>query len=62
VAMKKSALDWVLLALSSPILAAQALRRTHERYRFFRLAMEPEMPCECGTSRRVAAGCVKTIR
>ena len=49
-AMKKYLLDWVLLVLSSPILAVQALRRAHERYRFFRLAMEPEMHCECGTT------------
>ena len=46
--MKESLLDCVLFVLSSPILAAQALRRAHERYRFFCLAMEPEMSCECG--------------
>ena len=49
-AMKKNLFDWVLLVLSSPILAVQALRRAHERYRFFRLAMEPEMHCECGAT------------
>jgi hypothetical protein len=50
VAMKKYLLDWVLFVLSSPVLAAQALRRAHERYRFFRLAMQPEMSCECGAT------------
>jgi hypothetical protein len=49
-AMKQSLLDCVLFVLSSPILAAQALRRAHERYRFFRLAMVPEMLCECGAT------------
>jgi hypothetical protein len=50
-AMKKDIiLDWVLLILSSPILMAQVLRRGLERYRFFRLAMEPAMACECGTT------------
>jgi len=48
--MKKYLLDWVLLVLSSPILAVQALRRAYERYRFFRLAMQPEMSCECGAT------------
>jgi len=50
VAMNNRLLDWVLFVLASPILAAQALRRAHERYRFFRLAMEPEMVCECGAT------------
>jgi hypothetical protein len=50
VAMKNNLLDLVLLVLSSPILVAQALRRTRERYRFLRLAMESEMPCECGAT------------
>lgn len=49
-AMKENLLDWVLFVLSSPILAAQALLRAHERYRFFRLAMEAEMLCECGAT------------
>jgi hypothetical protein len=49
-AMKNSRLDLVLFILSSPILAVQALRRAHARYRFFRLAMESEMPCECGAT------------
>lgn len=47
--MNGNRFDWVLLALASPILFFQAVRRTMERYRFFRLAMESEMLCECGS-------------
>ena len=49
-AMNGKLLDWTLFVLSSPILTAQALRRAHARYRFFRLAMEPAMSCECGAT------------
>ena len=42
--------DAALFIMASPILLFQALRRAHERYRFFRLAMEPEMLCECGAT------------
>ena len=42
--------DWLLLVLASPILLFQAVRRALERYRFFELAMQPEMPCECGAT------------
>lgn len=41
--------DRILFVLASPILLLQALRRALERYRFFLLAMEPQMPCECGS-------------
>jgi hypothetical protein len=41
--------DWALFVIASPILLVQALRRAHERYSFFRLAMAPELPCECGS-------------
>jgi hypothetical protein len=46
--VKNQWFDWTLFFLASPILFAQALRRGYERYRFFRLAMEPELVCECG--------------
>lgn len=42
--------DCVLFVLASPVLTVQALRRAHERYRFFRLAMQPVMDCECGAT------------
>ena len=41
--------DGVLFVLASPILAVKAVRRTFERYRFFRLAMRPAIACECGS-------------
>ena len=40
--------DWALFVFASPILAVQAIRRAHERYCFFRLAMASELICECG--------------
>ncbi len=46
--MNETLVDAVLFVLASPILLFQAVRRAIERYRFFRLAMESEMPCECG--------------
>jgi hypothetical protein len=49
-AMKGKVLDVVLFVLASPILMTQAARRGWERYRFFRLAMDASMPCECGSS------------
>jgi hypothetical protein len=42
--------DSVLFILASPILLFQATRRAVERYRFFQLAMQPEMRCECGAA------------
>jgi len=42
---------WVrgaLWVLASPIFFVQVILRTARRYRFFRLAMEPTIPCECG--------------
>ena len=42
--------DWALFIFASPILLFQAIRRAVERYRFFELAMQPEMQCECGSS------------
>jgi len=46
--MNDTLIDSVLFIFASPILLFQSARRARERYRFFRLAMEPEMPCECG--------------
>jgi hypothetical protein len=40
--------DSLLLIFASPILLFQAVQRARERYRFFELAMEPQMLCECG--------------
>lgn len=42
--------DCVLFVLAGPILAVQAVRTAHERYRFFRLAMASELVCECGAT------------
>jgi len=42
--------DGVLFVLASPILLVKAARRTLERYRFFRLAMAPDITCECGAT------------
>ncbi len=46
--MNETLIDSVLFIFASPILLFQAVRGALERYRFFRLAMEPQMPCECG--------------
>ena len=46
--MKGTWIDGVLFVVASPVLLLQALRRALERYRFFRLAMQPEFLCECG--------------
>jgi hypothetical protein len=48
--LNDSLFDWALLILASPILLFQAGRRALERYRFFELAMQPEMSCECGAT------------
>jgi formate dehydrogenase maturation protein FdhE len=48
--MKDPWLDGLLFVLASPILLAQALKRAFERYRFFRLAMEAAIVCECGST------------
>ena len=48
--MNDTLVDSVLFIFASPILLFQVLRRALERYRFFRLAMEPEMLCECGAT------------
>ncbi len=41
-------IKWALWVLASPILFFQAVLRARRRYRFFRLAMEPHIPCACG--------------
>jgi hypothetical protein len=46
--MNDTWVDWALFIFASPILLLQALRRVRERYRFFELAMQSEMLCECG--------------
>jgi hypothetical protein len=47
-AVKNPWFDSALFVFASPILAVLAGRRACERYRFFRLAMQGEIPCECG--------------
>jgi hypothetical protein len=49
-AVKDHWIDGVLFILASPVLLIRAVRRGLERYRFFRLAMEPAIVCECGAS------------
>ncbi len=46
--MNDTLVDVALFVLASPILLFQAVQRAIERYRFFRLAMESTMLCECG--------------
>src|SRR5712692_5399831 len=46
--MKNPWLDLTLLVLASPILLVQGVRRGLERYRFFQMAMQPAITCECG--------------
>ena len=46
--MKNKGFDFALFVFASPILLVLALRRGLERYRFFDLAMTPEIACECG--------------
>jgi hypothetical protein len=48
--MKNPWIDGALFVLASPVLAVKAGRRALERYRFFRLAMEPAIVCECGST------------
>lgn len=46
--MKQGWFDCILFVLASPMIVVVALRRVHERYRFVRLAMQPQIVCECG--------------
>lgn len=46
--MKSTWIDWALFVVASPILLFQASRRGLERYRFFCLATQAEILCECG--------------
>ncbi len=46
--VKNPWINGVLFILASPILLTLAVQRALERYRFFRLAMQPEIFCECG--------------
>jgi hypothetical protein len=48
--LKNPWVDGALFALASPVLAVKAGRRALQRYRFFRLAMEPAIVCECGST------------
>jgi hypothetical protein len=48
--MKVTPIDAALFVLASPILFVQALGRARERYRFFRLATEAQLICECGAA------------
>ena len=47
-AVNNSWVKWTLFVFASPILVIQAVRRVLERYRFFQLAMQPGINCECG--------------
>ena len=47
--MKDSWSDFALFILASPVLLVLAVRRGLNRYRFFQLAMQPEIVCECGS-------------
>ena len=47
--MRDPWIDGALFVLASPILAVKAVRRALERYRFFRLATQPVVVCECGS-------------
>jgi len=42
-------IDGALFVLASPVLAVNGIRRALRRYRFFRLALEPAIVCECGS-------------
>src|SRR3989442_7653143 len=42
--------DIALFVLASPVLFVLAARRGIHRYRFFRLAMESAIVCECGST------------
>lgn len=46
--MKNPWVDGVLFVLASPIVIARALQRALERYRFFRLATQLAIVCQCG--------------
>ena len=47
--VKDSWSDVALFILASPVLLVLAVRRGLSRYRFFQLAMQPEIVCECGS-------------
>ena len=47
--LKNPWVDLILYVFASPILFVQAMRRGMERYRFFQLAMEPAIICDCGS-------------
>ncbi len=48
-AIKNPWVNLTILVLASPIILVQAIRRGIERWRFFRLAMQPAITCECGS-------------
>jgi hypothetical protein len=41
--------DTVLFVLASPVLLFLAARRGLERWKFFQLAMQPDIICQCGS-------------
>jgi formate dehydrogenase maturation protein FdhE len=47
--VKNPWIDGALFVFASPVLLVLAMRRALERYRFFELAMAPEIVCECGS-------------
>lgn len=47
--VKNPWIDGALFVFASPILLILATRRALERWRFFELAMQPEIFCECGS-------------
>jgi len=47
--MKDAWINAALFVLASPILVVKGVRRGLRRYRFFRLAMESDLVCECGS-------------
>jgi len=47
--MKNPWFDGALFVLASPILLILATRRALERWRFFEVAMQPAIACECGS-------------
>lgn len=49
VMMRNLMIKVLLFVLASPVLLVLAIRRVIEHYRFFRLAMEPAIICECGS-------------
>ena len=47
--VRDSWVDVALFILASPVLLFLAARRGRERWKFFHLAMQPEIVCECGS-------------